>query len=58
MYKASLNTHPAAFHGNFRTATHKYLTAFLKSNHVKPKIDLIKNKYGVSFPGPFVWNTF
>ena len=30
-------------------ATHKYPTTFSESNYIKPKINLIKSKYRISF---------
>ena len=49
MHKVNSNAALTDFQGVLKTVINKYPTAFSKSNSLKPKLNLMKIIYGISF---------
>ena len=58
MHKIQGKSPPNIFLPNFRNPSHLYLTRFSHLNYVKAIPKLNKCKYGISYRGPFIWNSF
>ena len=58
MHKIQGKSAPNIFLPKFRKPSHSYPTRFSHLNYVKPIPKLNKCKYGISYRGPFIWNSF